>query len=71
MNKLLAIWYSVCIIFLYYVVRPVDCTLMAAIDSGLLNKGHFVNYFKYHWEKEYGHPECLWGMVKSLWRGDE
>lgn len=70
-NKIKAVWYAFCIILLYYVVRPVDCVIRATIDSGLLHKGHFINHFKNHWEMEYGQPDSLWLMVKSLWNEED
>ena len=70
MNKLAAVWYTFCIIVLYYIARPIHCTLAAAIDSGLLNKGHFVNSFKFYWEVDYGHEGALWELVKERWYGE-
>lgn len=67
MNKIKAIWYTLCVVLLYYIVRPVDCFVRASIESGLMNKHHFLNVFKHHWEMDYAYPEVYWDMVKDLW----
>lgn len=69
-NKVLAVLLSVWYVFLYYILRPLDC-VAAIVLKGFPYKywPHLGELFKYRWS-ELGHYEGeMLEVIKNLWDG--
>lgn len=68
MSKLKAIFIAICIIFLYYIIRPISAFFEALLQSRLMHLGFFCEVFMLKWE-EYEDVENYINYVKELWNG--
>jgi len=66
MNKLKAVFIAVCVVFLYYVIRPISCFLSALLESRLMSFSFFKEVFLLRWE-EVGNFDVDIAYVKELW----
>lgn len=71
LNKGKAVLYSLFIIILYYIVKPVEAVLYAIVESQLRSFEHFVEVIKREYEKDTPHPGDYWAYVKELWKGGD
>jgi hypothetical protein len=70
MNKLKAVFTALCILFLYYIVRPIHCLFQATIESLIEPKLNvFVEVYKFSWAQDYVEVGTYWAYVKELWNG--
>lgn len=67
MNKLKAVFIAICVLLLYYIIRPVSCFLSALLESRLMSFSFFKEVFLIKWEDSYEDVDLLWKYVKELW----
>ncbi len=66
MNKLKAVFIAICVLLLYYIIRPVSCFLSALLESRLMSFSFFKEVFLLRWE-EVGNFDVDISYVKELW----
>lgn len=66
MSKIKAVCIAICVVFLYYIVRPISCFFSALLESRLMNLSFFREVFLIKWEDSED-VDLLWSYVKELW----
>lgn len=70
MNKLKAIFTVLCIIVLYYIIRPIHCLFQAVIETLIQPEFNmFIDIYMFCWKEDYVELETYWLYVKEMWHG--
>lgn len=68
MNKIKAIWYTLLIILLYWIAKPLSCAIVATVKSRLMNLGFWKEIFVDEWKTSDLDVEVYWRLITELWR---